>query len=67
MYECHYCGVSLDTPLDYSCVLCGHQTCDNCSQACQAEEDCDTITCNNCVELHLANSHTKESHTRLPG
>ena len=59
--QCHYCGRQLCTRYDYACVSCGHLVCDNELQACQQQDDCDTITCNHCVDRHLDSVHPAEA------
>ena len=36
--ECYYCGTQLGTHFDYFCISCERQACDNCCDACNAEE-----------------------------
>ena len=58
--QCHYCGRQLCTRYDYACISCGRLVCDHELQACQAD-DCDSITCNDCVDLHLTSTHPQEA------
>ena len=57
--QCHYCGRRLCTLYDYACISCGRLVCDHELQACQ-QDDCDTITCGACVDLHLTSAHPQE-------
>ena len=66
MTDCYYCSALLYPRVDYSCALCGREACDNCSEACQSEQDCDVgVTCYSCVESHwLGHSSTKNERNR---
>ena len=61
--KCYYCGRELDFEFDYSCIVCGHITCNNHNDICQEEDEgyegkgCDLVTCFVCLE-----SHTREHH-----
>ena len=62
-YKCYICSKLLSTQYDYSsdydysCPICGLNTCDADTQACQGGDECDAITCLVCVEFHLQESH----------
>ncbi len=56
--HCCHCNRPLCPMYDYGCVSCGRLFCDEACQACQ-EDDCDIITCIDCVARHLANSHSQ--------
>ena len=61
-YKCYICSELLSaqydhsSDYDYSCSVCGLNTCDADTQICQ-EGDCDVITCLVCVEIHLREYH----------
>lgn len=65
--RCDYCGKELDFKFDYSCLVCGHMTCDNHNDVCQEygedyeEKGCDLVTCYVCLE-----AHTKAHHPDIP-
>lgn len=62
--RCHFCGKELDFEFDYSCIICGHITCDNHQDVCQEyDEDyegkgCDLVTCYVCLEAHTKTCHS---------
>ena len=62
--RCYYCGKELDFEFDYSCITCGHITCDNHNDVCQEEDDdyeekgCDLVTCIVCFEAHTKAHHS---------
>ena len=65
--RCSYCGKELDFEFDYSCITCGHITCDNHHDICQEDYDddyvekgCDLVTCVACYDVH-AEAHHSES------
>lgn len=58
--QCHHCDRPLCPQYDYACISCGRLVCDRELQACQAD-DCDIITCNDCVDLHLSSVHPQEA------
>ena len=56
---CFYCDRELEPQNDYSCIVCGRETCDYHNEACQGE-DCDYyITCFRCMDQHIQTSHPK--------
>ena len=62
--RCSYCGKELDFEFDYSCITCGHITCDNHQEICQEEYDddyvekwCDLVTCFVCFGEHMREHH----------
>ena len=63
--SCDYCGQELDFEFDYSCITCGHITCDNHNDVCQEEDEgyegkgCDLVTCFVCLEAHTRTHHSE--------
>ena len=56
IWPCYYCNRELDPRFDYFCTMCQKQSCDNCNQACQAEE-CAEIMCSRCILEHMRIVH----------
>ena len=54
---CYSCGGPLEVQYDYACPMCARPACDNDSQICQVDSDCDVITCYRCVEAHIEVYH----------
>lgn len=57
---CHYCGKAVAPDASHPCDRCGGNTCDSDVQACQSEENCDSIICFRCVEPHMQEEHPDE-------
>ena len=63
--RCYYCGKELDFEFDYSCITCGHITCNIHQEICQDDYDddymekgCDLVTCIACYDAHVEAHHS---------